>query len=158
MKPTVYIETTIPSFFFEVREDPHSQYVRELTRRWWDHHSSELLLVTSGFTLLELAAAPDFIRTGAETLMRSVPVLEVPPRFEDVVTALIANHVMPQDAQGDAAHLAMAALYGCDYLLTWNCRHLANARKARHIEAVCRMLGLPAPLIVTPAALMEEVP
>jgi hypothetical protein len=66
--------------------------------------------------------------------------------------------MMPQDALGDAAHLAVASLYACEYLVTWNCRHLANARKTRHIEAVNRMLGLPSPLLVTPEALMEEVP
>jgi predicted nucleic acid-binding protein len=156
--PTVYIETTIPSFYFEVRQDPGSQYYREATRRWWERHAAEFLRVTSGFTLLELQAAPDFIREPALEIMRDVPVLEVPARFEEVVAAYVSNRVMPQDAQGDAAHLAMASLYGCDYLLTWNCRHLANARKARHIQAVNGLLGLPAPLIVTPEALVEEGP
>ena len=91
-------------------------------------------------------------------MMREVPVLPVPEGFEAVVATFIRHRVMPGKAQGDAAHLAMCSLYACDYLLTWNCRHLANARKARHIEAVCRMVGLPAPLIVTPETLMEDEP
>ena len=157
-RPTVYIETTIPSFYFEVHEDPTSRYHRDATRRWWEQRAQGFLRVSSGFVLLELEAAPDFIRGGAVALMRDVPLLPVPERFDEVVAAYIQHRVMPQDAQGDAAHLAMASMYGCEYLLTWNCRHLANARKARHIEAVNRMIGLPSPLIVTPEALMEEGP
>jgi predicted nucleic acid-binding protein len=155
-KQTVYIETTVPSFYFEPRDDPASAYVREATRRWWDGHRNDFSLVTSGFVLLELNAAPDFIREEAPVLMREVPVLPVPDGFEEAVAAYLRHHVMPRNSRGDAAHLAMAALYGCDYLLTWNCRHLANARKTRHIEAVNRMLGLVAPLIVTPETLMED--
>ena len=157
-RPTVYIETTIPSFYFEVREDPTSRYHREATRRWWDHRSHGFLRVTSGFVLLELEEAPDLIRGGAEALMRDVPLLPVPDRFDEVVATYIQHRVMPQDAQGDAAHLAVASLYACEFLLTWNCRHLANARKRRHIEVVNRMMGLPSPLIVTPEGLMEDEP
>ncbi len=158
LRAAVYLETTIPSFYVTDRRDPASKYVREATRRWWDAHADEFTLVTSAFTVRELAAAPDPVRTEALALMQAVPLLEVPDRFEEVVATLIEHRVMPAEAQGDAAHLAMATLYGCDYLLTWNCRHLANARKVRHIEAVCRMLGLPAPLIVTPEALLKEIP
>ncbi len=155
-KPTAYIETTIPSFHFEVRDDPASRHWCDVTRRWWSQRSAEFTLVTSGFTLLELESAPDFIRAGALELMSEVLVLEAPERLGEVVKAYIDHKVMPRDDQGDAAHLAMAALYGCDYLLTWNCRHLANGRKVRHIEAVNRMLGLPSPIIVTPEGLLEE--
>ena len=155
-RPTVYIETTIPSFYFEPREDSASAYMRQVTRRWWDERRGSFSLVTSGFALLELEAAPSFIADGALALMREVPVLPVPDGFEGVVAAYIEHHVMPGDERGDAAHLAVSALFGCDYLLTWNCRHLANAQKARHIEAVSRLLGLAAPLIVTPEGLMED--
>jgi hypothetical protein len=154
-KPTVYLETTIPSFYVETREDPASAYMRTLTRRWWDERRGAFSPVTSAFTLLELEAAPSAIAIGALALMKEIPVLPLPGSFEGIVSTLIEHHVMPVDEKGDAAHLAVAAGYGCDYLLTWNCRHLANAQKTRHIEAVCRMLGLVAPLIVTPEGLME---
>jgi len=80
-------------------------------------------------------------------------VLPIPRRFDDVVSTYIVHRLMPADDRGDAAHLAVATLFGCDFLVTWNCRHLANARKARHIEAVNRLLGLPSPLLVTPEQL-----
>jgi predicted nucleic acid-binding protein len=154
----VYIETTIPSFYFEVRTDPSSVHHREITRRFWDGQQKLFMFVTSAFTLHELREAPEFMRSGAIALMAKVPVLSVPERFEEAVGTYLAHQVMPRDATGDAAHLAMASLYGCEYLLTWNCRHLANARKIRHIEAINRLLGLPSPLIVTPEALLQEVP
>lgn len=157
-KPTVYIETTVPSFDHEVRTDPGSVHYRETTRRWWDARRDGFFPVTSAFTLNEIQAAPEFIRDGAMALMREVPVLPVPDGIEDVIATFLTHRVMPAGAHGDAAHLARYVMYGCEYLLTWNCRHLANARKTRHIEAVCRMIGLPPPLIVTPEALMEETP
>lgn len=63
---------------------------------------------------------------------------------------------MPSDAQGDAAHLAMASYHGLDYLLTWNCRNLANANKYGHIQKINLKLGLQTPLIITPEQLFKE--
>ena len=64
--------------------------------------------------------------------------------------------VMPRDAQGDAAHLAFASFYKMDFLLTWNCAHLANANKARHISVVNGRLGLFVPVLTTPELLIPE--
>jgi hypothetical protein len=63
---------------------------------------------------------------------------------------------MPADDAGDAAHLAVASYHGVDYLLTWNCRHLANANKFEHIRVINRRLGLMTPELVTPEQLFEE--
>jgi hypothetical protein len=63
---------------------------------------------------------------------------------------------MPRDPAGDAAHLALASFYKCDYLLTWNCAHLANANKIGHIRRVNALLGLPVPQLVTPLELIGE--
>jgi hypothetical protein len=63
---------------------------------------------------------------------------------------------MPRKLTGDALHLAYASVYGIDYLLTWNCNHLANANKATHIAQVNAKLGLHTPCIVTPMELFEE--
>jgi hypothetical protein len=63
---------------------------------------------------------------------------------------------MPRDARGDAAHLAMASLHGVDFLLTWNCRHLANANKADHLRVINTRLRLTVPVLTTPMTLMPE--
>jgi len=64
---------------------------------------------------------------------------------------------MPREQEGDAAHLAYASYHGIDYLLTWNCKHLANANKFEHIRMVNTKLGLLTPKIVTPMQLFEEM-
>jgi hypothetical protein len=63
---------------------------------------------------------------------------------------------MPADARGDAAHLAMASLHGIDFLLTWNCKHLANANKTGHIRVINQRLGLHVPVLSTPMTLVPE--
>lgn len=63
---------------------------------------------------------------------------------------------MPTEAAGDAYHLAMASLHRMDFLLTWNCRHLANANKQRHLALLNGRLGLPMPIITTPLTLIPE--
>ena len=64
--------------------------------------------------------------------------------------------LIPPRAVRDAAHIAVAAVHEVDYLLTWNCKHLANAQIMRRIAGVCERLGQRMPIICTPEELMEE--
>ena len=89
-------------------------------------------------------------------LMKQVSVVDEPPGLDDVVAYYVEHHLMPADAQGDAAHLAMASMHAIDFLLTWNCRHLANANKIQHIAVLNRRLGLSVPVVTTPLALLSE--
>lgn len=73
----------------------------------------------------------------------------------DIVETYIQRHVMPGDPAGDALHLALASYHRCDFLLTWNCRHLANANKFGHIRRVNTLLGLFVPSLVTPMELED---
>jgi hypothetical protein len=85
-----------------------------------------------------------------------VPLLGIEDPIADVVEAYIQRHVMPADPAGDALHLALASFHRCDFLLTWNCRHLANANKFAHIRRVNGILGLFVPSLVTPLELLGE--
>jgi hypothetical protein len=67
----------------------------------------------------------------------------------------LAHYLMPNDAVGDALHLAIASYHGCDHLLTWNCKHLANANKYRHMRRINAMLDLVTPNLVTPLELLQ---
>ncbi len=71
-------------------------------------------------------------------------------------TVYIKHQLMPKDRLGDAAHLALASLHKCDFLLTWNCRHIANANKFEHIRIINNRLGLFTPALVTPMELCSE--
>jgi hypothetical protein len=75
-------------------------------------------------------------------LVNRLTVLPVEAAIADIVEAYIAHHLMPTDPTGDALHLALASFHRCDYLLTWNCRHLANANKFPHIRRINTLLGL----------------
>jgi hypothetical protein len=89
-------------------------------------------------------------------MLADIEVLPLDERLDALTAAYIKSKVMPADAEGDAAHLAIASLHECDYLLTWNCKHLANANKWSHIRAVNLRFGLHTPQIVTPDILMGE--
>ncbi len=145
---TVYIETSIPSFYFETRQTPSAIAWREVTREWWSTAPGRYRLVTSRFTYGELRKAPNPKRTEAVALLRSAELLEVPPELNDVIAFYLDHKLMPQGTTGDAAHLAMASLARADFLATWNISHLANANKFRQMEVINARLGLPTPLIV----------
>ncbi len=84
------------------------------------------------------------------------PLLDLNDSVAEAVEAYIANHVMPNDPGGDALHLAVASFHRCDFLVTWNCRHIANANKFGHIRRVNGILGLGNPTLVTPLELLNE--
>jgi predicted nucleic acid-binding protein len=87
-------------------------------------------------------------------LVRDLPLLPIEPAIEEIVESYIRHKLMPADPGGDALHLALASYHKCDFLVTWNCRHLANANKFGHIRRVNTMLGLFVPLLVTPLELL----
>lgn len=155
---SVYIETTIPSFYFETRTTPIVRAWKDVTRRWWERKST-YALYTSRFVHAELRQSPLKKASDAIKLIEAVPVLEAPADMERVIARYIREKLVPAEAGGDAAHLAIASFDGIDFLLTWNCRHLANANKVRHIAAVNKKLGLHVPTVVTPLTLLgEEAP
>jgi len=112
--------------------------------------------VTSSFVIDELEEAPNRKRESALALVKSFEILDLSDTLEDVIAFYIDHHLVPQDAAGDAAHLAMASLHNVDFLLTWNIRHLANANKFQHLRVINGRLGLSAPTITTPIMLMPE--
>jgi len=73
----------------------------------------------------------------------------------DIAQVYIDKQVMPRDPKGDALHLALASYHKVDFLLTWNCRHLANANKFHHIRVVNFEMGLPCPVLTTPLNFMS---
>lgn len=123
MSRLIYIETSIPSFYFETRPQPTNQARREWTREWWDFARWQDELVTSLAVLDELEHTPEPKRSEMLGFMEPLPLLESAPAIEDMVTHYLQHMVMPADADGDARHLALATFHKCDILLTWNCQH-----------------------------------
>jgi hypothetical protein len=150
MKPKVYIETSIPSFYYEVRTEPDMVARRQWTREWWENSGGDYQLVTSIAVLDELNRGDFPNRDEAIQMMSKLPLVPVESAIAQIVEAYIRHKVMPADPAGDALHLALASYNKCDFLLTWNCQHLANANKFGHIRRVNVMLSLYIPLLVTP--------
>jgi hypothetical protein len=155
-KPRVYVETTIPSFYYDARTTPDIVARREWTRQWWGPASTKFELVTSVAVLDELAGGPPERSGDWLTLVRDLPLLPVEAAIAEIVAAYQQHKVMPADPAGDALHLALASYHKCDFLVTWNCQHLANANKFGHIRRINGMLGIYVPLLVTPMELLGE--
>jgi hypothetical protein len=155
-KPRVYVETTIPSFYHDVRTAPDIVVRREWTRQWWKDAASHYELVTSPAVLDELTAGPPERSAPRLALVRDLPLLPVEPGIIEIVWSYVRHKLMPTDPGGDALHLALASYHKCDFLVTWNCQHLANANKFGHIRRVNTMLGLFVPALVTPLELLGE--
>ncbi|MBI4027763.1 MAG: type II toxin-antitoxin system VapC family toxin [Verrucomicrobia bacterium] len=156
MLKRVYIETTIPSYYYNQRSEPEMVAMMHWTRDWWDHHRLAYDLVTSAVTLQELSRGDHPLQAEKIALLRNVPLLPVTDEVEGIVAVYLARKVMPSKPITDALHLALASCHACDILLTWNCLHLANANKIVHIHHVNALLGLKAPVLATPNQLMEE--
>ena len=154
MRQRVYIETTIPSFYYEVRTEPEMIARRNWTRAWWDDQRHAYELVSSVAVLDELEAGTFPNKDQTLALLADVPLVLVEPAIVEIVEAYIQRLVMPRDPTGDALHLALASFHKCDFLLTWNVRHLANANKFTHIRRVNTLLGLFTPMLVTPLELL----
>ena len=156
MSKLIYVETSIPSFYTETREDEDIRIRRKWTREWW-HLPAVRDLATSFVVQDELSRIPDPERREASLqLIRPLEQFIYTPEVEEIVEVYLAHKLMPREGLGDAAHLALASFYNCDILVTWNCKHLANANKTDHIRRVNGLVGLQTPLLVTPLELLEQ--
>jgi predicted nucleic acid-binding protein len=158
MSLKIYIETTIPSFYFETRRNVECVSRRNWTRRWWNDQRHEHQLVTSLVVRDELSDPkyPKAKRKNALALLAELPLLDLDARIDGIVQTYVENLLMPQQPVADAVHLALASFYDCDVLLTWNCAHLANPNKFRHIESINARLRLAVPAVITPLELLGE--
>lgn len=157
MSNLIYVETTIASFYTETRDDEEIRIRRKWTREWWSLPKPDQRLVTSAVVFEELERIPvESRREEALALMRPLEELDYTAEVAEVVDVYLRHKLMPQEALGDADHLAIASFYNCDMLVTWNCRHLANANKTGHIRRVNALLGLRTPFLITPLQLLEK--
>jgi len=156
MSALIYIETSIPSFFHETRQDRDLQSRRDWTRQWWALPRFDQEWVIGPPVISELEEAPPPKREHALALIADLPVLAYTIEIAEIVEVYFAHRLMPVEAQGDADHLALASFHNCDMLVTWNCKHLANANKFGHIHRINALLGLRTPALVTPLQLLEK--
>ena len=156
MRKRIYIETTIPSFYYTLRDDPESVARMHWTRQWWDRFAGEFDLLTSDAVIAELSRGIGERTDERIALVDGLELLDITGEVEEIAAIYIEKLVMPNDPTGDALHLALASFYRADVLLTWNCQHLANPNKMEHVRVVNYALGLPMPLLTTPLNYLSE--
>jgi predicted nucleic acid-binding protein len=152
---TVYLETTFISYLVaQPSRDVIVAGHQRTTHDWWDTRRDDFACSVSQVVVDEASAGdPVEIQKRLEVIQH-LPLLEVTESAQSLAQAIIASGVIPPRAVRDAAHIATAAVHRIDYLLTWNCRHLANAQIMRKIEEVCGRASERMPLICTPEELM----
>ncbi len=156
MKPKVYIETSIVSYLAaRTSRDLVVAANQEVTQEWWEARSAGFELVISEFVFREAAAGDAGAAARRVGIIGSIPELTVTDQVGELARLLIENVPLPPKAQVDAFHIAVAAVHGVDYLLTWNCTHIHNAVFRPRIESLCRSKGFEPPVICTPQELME---
>ena len=154
MKKSVYFDSTIPSYLYDERNSIKLHC--DITKKWWKEESQNYDIFISLETIAELANGEYPKQDEILEFVKSLDNLESHPEIGKIVSVYIENSLMPKDEQGDAIHLAYASFYKIDFLLTWNCNHLANANKKQHIRVINSRLNLFVPEIITPLELFTE--
>ena len=156
MKPRVYVETSAISYLLaRPSRDLVVAAHQEITRQWWDTESTKYDLFVSEAVIHEAGAGDAQAAAQRLSYLESFPVLDINHDVESLARDILAGGAMPPQAALDALHVALAAWHGLDYLLTWNCRHIASAHVRPRIESLCRARGISSPQLCTPEELME---
>ncbi|HEU0302290.1 MAG TPA: PIN domain-containing protein [Longimicrobium sp.] len=150
----MYVETTIPNFYYDQRTDDAVVTRRRLTREWWGDAHERYELLTGAPVLSELLAGIGKRVSLRISLLSGLPLLLPDTAALNAMDVYVRNKLMPARRSEDALHLALASRYGCDFIVTWNCKHLANPNKRRYLERLNARSGLHVPIITTPADLL----
>jgi len=138
----VYLETTFVSYLAaRPSRDLLVAGHQQVTHDWWASRRHRFECYVSQVVLDEASLGDPAEARHRMDLVAGLPVLEVTHEAESLARAILASGVIPPQAVRDAAHIAVAATHGIDYLLTWNCRHMANAQVSRGIALVCERLA-----------------
>ena len=155
MKPKAYLETTIVSYLAaSASRDVVVAGHQQITHDWWEHRDRFALYVSAA-VVDEAQRGDAAVVKRRMALLNGIPVLDLNADVHRLAERLLSEHAVPPKALVDALHIAAAAVNAINYLLTWNCRHIANAAVRGKIERACRAEGLNAPIICTPEELME---
>jgi predicted nucleic acid-binding protein len=154
---SVYVETSIVSY---LRQQPSGQVIAAahqlLTHRWWDNHRHEYELVTSQYVLEEAALGDPSLAAERLKVLADIPSLELHPDIPRLATEIVARAILPSKAIVDALHIAAASYHAIDYLLTWNCKHIANVRIFAQVRELLVEWNYPVPLICTPEEMLGD--
>ncbi|MFH0787192.1 MAG: type II toxin-antitoxin system VapC family toxin [Pseudomonadota bacterium] len=153
----VYIETTVISYLTSrPSKDPIIAGRQVLTREWWENRKSLFDLVVSELAFQEASEGDQEAAQQRLNHLSNMVSLEISEEAIALAKILVKEGPIPKEYGEDALHISICAINGIDFLVTWNCRHLANAVHRHQIETVVESQGYLCPVICTPEELMEE--
>lgn len=159
MRKLVYVETSIVSYLTaRPSRDLRAAAWQQITTQWWEQERGKYDLCVSALVAAEASqGSPEAAQRRLQFL---ADLLELPidDEVEEFAAKLMAGGGVPAAAEGDALHIAIAAVNETDYLLTWNCRHIDNAVTKPIIRSLCAVAGYTCPEICTPLELLSEEP
>jgi predicted nucleic acid-binding protein len=154
---SVYLETSVISY---LTARPSRDIVvaghQQTTRDWWQTRRVVFDLYVSELVLREARGGDAQAATERLAVLETIELLEITPDALDLANQLVLEAAIPQKAIADALHIATAVTSGINFLLTWNCKHIANATMRSKIERICRATGYEPSIICTPEELMED--
>ncbi len=157
MSETVYIETSILGYL-TARSTKNLILAAnvEVTRDWWENYRGAFDLYVSQIVLDEAALGDSEIAAKRLEILQDIALLEPKETALELVIKFLERSNLPDKAANDAAHIALATVHGIDYLLTWNCKHIANAQIQKKLKEICADFGYELPTICTPYELIGE--
>ncbi len=155
VRETVYIETSIIGYL-TARSSKNLIIAAniEITRDWWENCHNNFDLYISQIVVDEISRGDIEMVNQRLEVIRDYPLLEVTEAVDDLASEFMAKSSLPPKAADDAIHIAVATVNNLDYLLTWNCKHIANAQIQKKLGEICSNLGYKLPIICTPYEFM----
>jgi hypothetical protein len=156
-KPTAYIETSVVSYLvgWLNRDSLLLASNQALTREWWSSRRSSFELFSSGVVIDEAAKGDAKLAAERLAFLTDLQLLAVTVESRVLAERLLRETGIPRKAEIDALHIAVAAVGGMEYLLSWNCTHIVNGVILPRVYDICRAAGYEPPFVCTPQELME---
>lgn len=151
MRESIYLDTSVPSAYYDDREIEK----RDVTRIFWEGLDKYDVYI-SPITIAELSNNEEPKRSKFKELIIGFKELTINPDVEKLAEGYIREGIIPVKYRGDAFHVAVASIYKVDYLVTWNCRHIAGVHKRKTIREFNVAAGIFAPEIAVPTEFIEE--
>jgi predicted nucleic acid-binding protein len=156
MKPKVYVETTVISYYTAKPSNDILALARQrITEQWWTHATQNLSLYISQAVIEEAMQGDKLAAAKRLQHLNKIPSLDISESVVKVYQTYIKELPIPPRAHRDALHIAVAAVHGMDYLASWNCKHIANGIIIKKIININTRLCIPIPVIITPDELLE---
>lgn len=156
-KPKVYIETSVISYLTgRPSKDTLALARQRVTRTWWENSRQRYQCFVSEVVALEAARGDAEMAAARLAALRDLEALQLTTEVRSLARAYLRQGIVPEGQPDDAAHLAFASVFGIDYLVTWNFRHLANLHVIRRMAQINARLGWPMPVIGTPEELEQD--